>query len=106
MAMWCFEVQAAFCDATDTCSADADVLTLPVYDPPEVYLDVNIAGSLSYVMDGSVQFRIFVVSDESKTCDSLNVQLPQEKVKDAEGPAHHIFRAGQSVTQAANNATA
>ena len=66
------------------------VLTLPVYDPPVVYLDVNIAGSLSYVMDGSVQFRIFVVSDESKNWDSLNVQLPQENVKDAEGPAHHM----------------
>ncbi len=37
-------------------------------------------------MEGSVQFKILVASEESRNCDSLKVQLPQEKVKDAEGP--------------------
>lgn len=41
------------------------VLTLPVKVPPDVYLEVKIAGSLSRVMEGSVQFRILVDSDES-----------------------------------------
>jgi hypothetical protein len=39
-------------------------------------------------MEGSVQFRILVASEESRNCDSLKVQLPQEKVKDAEGPVN------------------
>ena len=33
-----------------------------------------------------MQFSILVDSEESRNCDSLKVQLPQEKVKDAEGP--------------------
>ena len=47
-----------------------------------------MAGSLSYTMEGSVQFRILVSTEESRNCDSLKVQLPHEKVKDAEGPAN------------------
>ncbi len=35
-----------------------------------------------------MQFRILVASEESRNCDSLKVQLPQEKVKDAEGPVN------------------
>lgn len=50
-----------------------------------------MAGSLAYSIDGSVQFRILLLS-ESKNCDSLKVQLPQEKVKDADGPAQCIDR--------------
>lgn len=45
-----------------------------------------MAGSLAYSIDGSVQFRILTLS-ESRNWDSLKVHSPQEKVKDAEGPA-------------------
>ncbi len=62
--------------------------TLPVKVSPVLYLEVKIAGSLSYTMEGSVQFKILVSSEESRNCDSLKVQLPQEKVKDAEGPVN------------------
>ena len=41
------------------------VLTLPVKVPPDVYLDVKMAGSMSKVMEGSVQFRILVDSEVS-----------------------------------------
>lgn len=59
---------------------------MPVKVPPVWYLEVNTAGSLAYSIEGSVQFSILMLS-ESKNCDSLKVQLPQEKVKDADGPA-------------------
>ena len=64
-----------------------DKLALPVKESPVLYLEVKMAGSLSYTMEGSVQFRILVSTEESRNCDSLKVQLPHEKVKDAEGPA-------------------
>ena len=56
--------------------------------PPVLYLEVKMAGSLSYTMEGSVQFRILVPSDESRNWDSLKVHSPQEKVIEACGPAH------------------
>lgn len=62
--------------------------TLPVKVSPVLYLEVKIAGSLSYTMEGSVQFKILVSAEESRNCDSLKVQFPQEKVKDAEGPVN------------------
>lgn len=40
--------------------------TLPVKDGPEVYLEVKMAGSLSRVMEGSVQLRTLVGSEESR----------------------------------------
>lgn len=52
-----------------------------------VYLEVKMAGSFTNSIEGSVQFRILVASEESRNWDSLNVQLPQERVSDAEGPA-------------------
>lgn len=64
--------------------------TFPVKVSPEVYLEVKMAGSLSKVIEGSVQFRIFVGSEESRNWDSLKVHSPQEKVSDAEGPATYF----------------
>ena len=45
-----------------------------------------MAGSLAYSIEGSVQLRVLTLS-VSKNWDSSKVQLPQEKVKDADGPA-------------------
>lgn len=51
-----------------------------------MYLEVKTAGSLEYSIEGSVQFRILMLS-ESRNWDSLKVHSPQENVKDADGPA-------------------
>ena len=63
-------------------------LTLPMNVSPVLYLEVKMAGPLSYTMEGSMQFRVLVLSEESRNCDSLKVQLPHEKVREADGPAH------------------
>ena len=68
------------------------MLTLPVKVPPVLYLEVKTAGSLEYSIEGSVQFNVLVLSD-SRNCDSLKVHSPQEKVKDADGPAE-VHRQG------------
>lgn len=54
-----------------------------------MYLEVNMAGSFEYSIEGSVQFRILMLS-ESRNWDSLKVHSPQEKVKDADGPAQML----------------